>query len=226
MTAPAPWSNPTTPNLADYAAFLATVAFGDVDLNELLPAANGHVTAGTTTTLTDSAESWTPNEWQNCYLYDAAAGLIVPISSNTATQLTFAQQATAPSVGDAYIIVQPIVYTSLAVAQSIVNDALACAGIGTYVLAVYDLAADRLINYAPDQPNQTFFADLRKEFRLTSISLGAVSGASDQGTSASIVNPEWMRTMTIRDIQTLKTPFGRSYMGYAQAYGSTVWALA
>lgn len=226
MPAPAPWSNPTTPNLADYAAFLATVAFPDVDLNSLLPAGNGLVTGGTTTTLTDSTESWTTNEWQNCYVYDAVAPITAPIASNTPTELTFAVQPVAPGVGDPYLIVQPIVYTSLLVAQSIVNDALALAGTGTYVLAVYDLATDRLINFAPDQLGQTFFADLRKQFRLTSISLGAVSGASDQGTSASIVNPEWMRTMTIRDIQTLKTPFGRSYMGYAQAYGSTVWALA
>lgn len=226
MTAPAPWSNPTTPNLADYAAWLATAAFSGVDLNDFLPAASGQVTGGTTTTLVDSTEAWTANEWVNCYVYDANAGITVPVSSNTATALTFAAQPVAPAMGDAYLVVQPIVYTSLTVAQAIVNDTLSSAGTGTYVLAVYNLAADRLLNYAPDQPGQTFFEDLRNTFRLTSISVGAVAGASDQGTSASIVNPEWMRSMTMRDIQTLKTPFGREYMGFAQAYGPNVWALA
>lgn len=220
MSTPAPWSNPTTPNLADYFAFVGTQI---ENLLVNLPFATGTATAGTATTLTDSTQTWATGQWVNYYLDDETAGFVVPVSASTASVLTFATQANAAAADDTYLIVPPIVNTSFQVALSIVNDALSVAGTGTYVLAVYNLALDRLVNYAPDQAGQSYFQRLRAAFHLVSTSVGAVSSASDQGTSASIVNPDWMRNMTMRDIQTLKTPWGREYMGLAQAYGPTVW---
>ncbi len=222
MATPAPWSSPTTANLADYFAFVGTQI---EDLSVNLPFVASTATGGTLTTLTDTAQVWTPGQWVNSYLDDETAAFVVPISANSAASLTFASQLVSAAAGDTYIVVPPIVYTSFNVALSIVNDALASAGTGTYVLAVYNLAMDRLVNYAPDQSGQTYFAKLRSTFHLTSLSVGAVASASDQGTSASIANPEWMRSMTMRDIETLKTPWGRTYMGFAQAYGPTIWGL-
>ena len=223
MAAPAPWVNPLIPNLTDYLAFVVG-ELSNPSVN--LPYAAGAATSVTASSLTDTAQTWVAGQWVNCWLYDSTANVTVPITGNTTNTVTFATQTAPLNVADAYVIMQPIVYTSFTVAMAIVNDALAQATPATYVLAVYNLAMDRLVRFAPDQQNQTYFSGLRTQFNLVSTSVGAVASASDQGTSASIANPEWMRQMTMRDIQTLRTPWGREYMGFAQAWGPFVWGLS
>lgn len=117
-----------------------------------------------------------------------------------------------------------IIVTSLAIAQEIVNEQLACASPRMYTLAVYNLATDRLINYAPDVQNQTYFQDLRKDMKINQPSVGVVSSSSDESTSTTLLNPEQMKYFTLRDLQMLKTPYGREYMGLAQSVG-TIWGL-
>jgi hypothetical protein len=73
---------------------------------------SGTATAGTTTTLTDSGQSWTTNALVGMYVYliggtgsGQAAGYIV---SNTATQITIRQAwATAPDATSVYKVVSP-----------------------------------------------------------------------------------------------------------------------
>lgn len=117
-----------------------------------------------------------------------------------------------------------IIVMSLAIAQEIVNDQLACASARMYTLAVYNLATDRLINYAPDEQNQTYFRDLRKDMKINQPSVGVVSASSDESTSTTLLNPEQMKYFTLRDLQMLKTPYGREYLGLAQSVG-TLWGL-
>lgn len=96
-----------------------------------------------------------------------------------------------------------------------------------YTLAVYNLGMDRLVNYAQDQPGQDYFKKLRNDFKLTyAFAPGVLSATGDQGSSSSYLNPEWMSTITIMDIELMKTPWGRSYLGFAQSYGSTIWGLS
>lgn len=111
------------------------------------------------------------------------------------------------------------------VALEIVNETLACIGGTAYTLAVYNLATDRLINFMPDTGGQTFWFDLRKKYEINSVSLGVVSSTSDESTSMSQLNPEQMKMFTMADLQMLKTPYGRQYLGYAQSYG-TLWGLS
>lgn len=94
-----------------------------------------------------------------------------------------------------------------------------------YVQAVYCLATDRLFNWAPDVSGQHYFEDKRAMWGIFTLSVGVASSASDQGTSASMLNPEQMRLFTLQDLQTLKTPWGRQYMAYAQMYGRNLWGL-
>lgn len=119
----------------------------------------------------------------------------------------------------------PVIPMSLSIACETVNCTLMVVPT-LYTLAVYNLAADRLINYAPNQDTQTYFTDLRCKFRLNEVSVGVPSATADQGTSAGILNPEFMKTMTLLDLQTLKTPYGREYMSIALSYGPNVWGLS
>ena len=222
------WVNPVVPNLADYSAFLTSmlsVSAGQT-LNTFLPSASGTATASSSTTLTDSSQTWTDGQWVGSTLYDSTANLQVVVTANTANTLTFASQANPPAVGDAYIVVQPIVATSLSVAIGIVNQALNQANPGLYVLAVYNLATDRLMNFAPDQANQTYFSNLRDQYHLLDSKVGVVASGSDQGTSGAILNPEQLRRLTLENLQMLKTPFGRHYLGMAQAYGPNIIAMS
>ena len=118
----------------------------------------------------------------------------------------------------------PTITWALEIAQTIVNVQLNLVP-GIYTLAVYNLAGDNLVNYATDQPNQTHFADLRSQLGLSNFTAGVVSSTSDSGTSVSLATPEFMKTLTLSDLQNLKTPWGRNYLAFAQRYG-TAWGIS
>lgn len=99
-----------------------------------------------------------------------------------------------------------------------------------YATLVYNLAADFLINFAPDDPSapapyNTFWTDLRATLKINSPAFGIISSASDQGTSTSYMIPESLNNLTLADLQNLKTPYGRFYLGLAQSFGPSVWGL-
>lgn len=209
------------PNLTDYLTFLYQVV-GIPEDN--FPSVTGTAAAGSQTTLTDTAQAWTVNQWARSIVSDSTQGEMATVISNTSTTLTFAALSNPVLAGDGYLVGPQALLASFDVAMAIVNQILVCAPT-LYVLAVYNLGADRLINYAPDVAGQSYFKDLRRDFRLTQVSVGVPSAASDQGTATGILNPEFMKTMTLADLQTLKTPYGREYMGIALSVG-TLWGLS
>lgn len=144
----------------------------------------------------------------------------------------------------------PVIGVALAVALAIVNPSLATAGIPTldaagvalnpgasdiYTLAVYNLAGDNLINYAPDVPDApnvqgsdppaAYFANLRQKWNITGFVSGVISASNDESTGESLVVMEAAKNFTLSDLQNLKTPWGRTYLGFAQRYG-TLWGLS
>jgi hypothetical protein len=216
----------TTPNLADYVAFLLGVV--GIPATQF-PTVNGTASGGTTLSITDSTQSWTANQWVGYSLTDVTQGAefsyIVANDATTLTLNTSYPLGVAPVAGDAYLIAPAIAADTFSVAVDIVNDALSQAPGTLYALAVYNLGADRLLNYAVDAPGQTYFQDLRVSMKLMAVSVGVASSSNDQGTSVGILNPDALRDLTMMDLQTLKTPYGRAYMGFAQQYGPSLWGL-
>ena len=94
-----------------------------------------------------------------------------------------------------------------------------------YVIAVYNLGGDLLINYANDLTGQTYFAGLRQLFDISKFVPGVVTNTSDEYTSAGLVNPKAMENLTMMDLQNLKTPYGRRYLGIAQSFGP-IWGIS
>lgn len=102
-----------------------------------------------------------------------------------------------------------------------------------YALAVYNLGGSNLVNYAQDQAGQTppppnaatFWADLRGSFKISAFIAGVVSGAADQGTSETILTPDFMKTLTLANLQQLKDPWGRQYLSFVQGLGP-LWGLS
>ena len=120
---------------------------------------------------------------------------------------------------------------ALQVALLIVNQKINAASPAIYTLAVYNLAGDNLINYAqdlppfPDPPALPFWAALRKSYGSNNFVAGVVSSASDEGTSSSYDVIKTLETLTIGQLQNLKTPYGRQYLAFASQVG-TNWGLS
>ena len=99
-------------------------------------------------------------------------------------------------------------------------------GFSIYSLAVYNLAADNLVNYAQDQQGRTFFTDLRKELNLNGFVSGVVTASADESTSVSIVVQDAAKNFTLANLQQLKTPWGRAYLSLAQSAGPETWGIS
>ncbi len=147
----------------------------------------------------------------------------IPNATDFATMLTTEIGLTAGALTTAAIQVT----ASLAYAQCWVYKRLNCISNGIYLRAVYCLATDRLLNIGQDPTNNstTFFASLRTQFAITSFIAGVISSSSDESTSQSIAVAESLNTLTLPDLQNLKTPWGREYLGYAQQ-GAPIWGVS
>lgn len=104
------------------------------------------------------------------------------------------------------------------------NTVLTVSGVASldYVLAVYNCGGHILLAITPDQTGQTYFAGQRAAFDMLGVSNGMIAASSDQGTSNTFATPEGFKNLTVRDLDFMRTPWGRWYLGYAQDYGSIV----
>jgi hypothetical protein len=123
----------------------------------------------------------------------------------------------------------PYIELSYDLSLEIVNMYILCASPVVYTQAVYNLGADYLVQMAQDNPNltppdNTYWTDLRASLGINSFLPGLVNQAADQGTSAGLQLLASMENLTIADLQQLKTPWGRVYLGLAQSVGS-MWGI-
>lgn len=98
---------------------------------------------------------------------------------------------------------------------------------GPYAQAVYFFAGDRLINFARDLPGAPsymhsdpplpYFEFMRKALGINSFVGGVISASNDDTTGQSMVVPKQMEDLTFMDLQLLKTPYGRQYLGIASS---------
>ena len=94
-----------------------------------------------------------------------------------------------------------------------------------YPVAVNNLGFHFLVTFAKDQTGQSYFSDLQSQYGLDSFTPGVISSTADQSTSNSLLNPDFMRNLTMGDLQQAKTPWGRMYLSIAQNFGP-LWAMA
>ena len=67
---------------------------------------------------------------------------------------------------------------------------------------------------------------MRTKLGIAKFSPGVVSSQADAGTSTALLNPEFMKTLTMQNLQNLRDPWGRQYIAFAQSYGPTVFDLS
>lgn len=114
---------------------------------------------------------------------------------------------------------------ALSYAEEMTLTVLRCVGQDYYCFAVYCLGTSFLLNWCPDQPGQTYFAETRKDMNLTGFTPGVVNAAADQGTSDSLLAPAFLQGLTLQNLQALKDPFGRQWLQMSQESG-TLWGLS
>lgn len=73
--------------------------------------------------------------------------------------------------------------------------------------------------------SETYFATLRRQFGIGAFRAGVISASNDESTGESVLNPEFMKTLTLGNLQNLKTPWGRQYLAFAQDFGE-IWGLS
>lgn len=121
-------------------------------------------------------------------------------------------------------------------AKEIVNAAILDASPRLYLLAVYNLAGSNLLNYAQDPTGAPvyktidgvaykFFEYTRRSYNMLGFVSGVISAAADETTSESMVVPDAFKEFTVANLQQLKDPYGRAYLGIAQDYGPSAWGL-
>jgi hypothetical protein len=97
----------------------------------------------------------------------------------------------------------------------------------SYTLAVYNGATHILFAITPDQSGQVYFTNARGTggYGLVQPSTGLVVSSSDQGTSSSLAKPQWAEGLTVGQLEMFKTPWGRTFLTWNQAYGPTIVGL-
>src|ERR1035437_5092592 len=125
----------------------------------------------------------------------------------------------------------PVVGWAFALASSIANPDLRHVSsrvpglpqTNMYNEAVYSLAADIVMNFAQDQAGRSYLREKRAELDINKFQAGVVASTADSSTSTSLLNPEFMKTLTLANLQNMKTPWGRMYLAIAQSAGPTIW---
>lgn len=119
----------------------------------------------------------------------------------------------------------PYITYSYNYAVAITYDTLNLVAPGLYTFAVYNLGGDALLNWANDQPDQTFFSDIRKSLEINSFAAGVIASAADTGSSETLRVSKGFDNAMIGNLQEMKTPYGRAYLSIVQRAGP-VWGLS
>lgn len=133
---------------------------------------------------------------------------------------------TAPVVQYCYDFAIDWVYDLLGCVPTVTTG-----GWSLYARAVYNLAADTLINWAQDasgapiyKDNLPYWAWLRDQYGVNNFVAGVIQSTSDEGTSAGYVVPEAFKEFTMQNLGNLKTPYGRQYLSIVQSWGQ-IWGI-
>jgi hypothetical protein len=131
--------------------------------------------------------------------------------------------ATDPSVVFAFNFAVQWTYIGLVAVPGVMG------GLTMYQTAVYNFAADTLINIAEDpegspavpnsDPPMPFWAFTRKKYNILSFIPGIVQSSGDVSTNVGYMVPKSFDNYSVMDLQNLKTPFGRVYLSIAGAWG-------
>jgi hypothetical protein len=211
------FANPPQPNLADFNAFVLSQGVPSADLpsgtlTTVGIDTHGNLTAASTTgtIVAGMALVGSSIPANTCIAtWTGSAGTAVPVP-------TSAVEAASAAAWPPYLVWAFIGALGITlVPPSSMPPIL-------YVMAVYNYGMHKLLKIGQDQVGQTFFADQRANFKLLSFKAGPVGASADQATSQTLVTPDFLKGLTMGDLDLLLTPWGREYLDYSQQYGPNI----
>jgi hypothetical protein len=155
-------------------------------------------------------------------------GALAPWQTQTkpnVTDLTTFLQTIAGIPTSALPANSPYIPWALSYAEEKTLLVLYAIGQDYYCFAVYLLATSFLINWCPDQVGITYFQDLRKQWDINGFVGGIIQSTADASTSESMLMPKFLEGLTLDQLQLLKDPFGRQWLGMQQSLGA-VWGIS
>lgn len=213
------FTDPTTPNLADF----YSVAIGQgVPTADLPSGTLSTVTIDTSGSISALATSGTVQAGMilstplGTYLatWNTTSGTVSPVPTEPVSEASITVYS--PYVGWALNYAIQVALPGPQIGAGLSGFA------GQYILAVYNLALHQLLKIAQDQPNQSFFTQARAQYKIGTLIPGVVMASGDQATSETLVVPEFFKNLTLSELDLVKTPYGRDYLGYAQMYGPSI----
>jgi hypothetical protein len=211
------FTNPTQPNLADFNAFVVSQGVPSADLpsgtlTTVGIDTSGNLTAASTTgTIAAGMALVGSSIPANTYVstWTGSAGTAAPVPTSAVEAPSAA--AWSPYLAWAFIGALGVTLFPPSNMPPIL-----------YVMAVYNYGMHKLLKIGQDQPGQTFFTQQRATFKLLSFKAGPVGASADQATSQTLVTPDFLKGLTMGDLDLLLTPWGREYLDYSQQYGPNI----
>ncbi|NDU92422.1 MAG: hypothetical protein G3I10_07410 [Ferrovum sp.] len=212
------FTNPTTPNLADFASYVTEQGVPSADLP--------------TGTLTGVSVDTSGNLTATGFTGTVAVGMVLTGSGISAPLYLATWNGTnagtvTPAPAQALSIttatlLSPYLQWAFDAGVNLTLIPPADMPAILYVMACYQLAMHQLLKMAQDQTGQTFFTQQRTTYGLLSFSAGPVISSGDQGTHQTLAEPEFLKGLTVSTLDLLKTPWGRESMAYSQQYGENI----
>lgn len=211
------FSNPTVPNIADFSAFVLNQGVPSADLPSGTLTTVGISTSGVLT-----AASSTGTIAAGMVLVGTGIPQYTYVASWTGSSGTATPAPTSAVEAATATAYSPYLQWALTMAEGVTLVPPSCMPPIMYVTAVYNYGMHKLLKIGQDQPGQTFFSDQRANFKLLSFKAGPVGASADQATSQTLVTPDFLKGLTMGDLDLLLTPWGRDYLDYSQAYGPNI----
>lgn len=209
------FTNPTAPNLPDFSTFVLNQGVPSADLpsgtlTTVVIDASGNLTAASETG-TVAVGMALVGMGINTYIatWNGTSGTVSPVPSAAASASTASTYS-------------PYLAWAFTAAMGITLTPPPCMPAIEYVMAAYNYGMHKLLKIGQDQGGQTFFATQRAAFNLMSFKAGPVGASSDNGTSSTLVTPDFLKGLTMSDLDLLLTPWGREYLAYSQDYGPSI----
>lgn len=213
------FTNPTQPNIPDFSAFV---------LNQGVPPADLPTGTLTTVSISTSGTLTAASSTGTVAVGMVLVGAGIPANTyiatwnsgtNSGTVLPSPTAAVGAATATSY---SPYLAWALTGAVGVTLVPPSCMPPILYVTAAYNYGMHKLLKVAQDQPGQIFFSQQRTTFNLLSFKAGPVASSADQATSSTLVTPDFLKGLTIGDLDLLNTPWGREYLDYSQMYGPSI----
>lgn len=217
------WTNPQTPNPADFLTFVTAQGVPQADLPSGVLTGASIDTSGNLTATSDTGtvsagmalvlSTLVPYEYLLTWNGTTFTGTVSPVPQTAISDQTL----------DVYT---PQLLWAFQYAFDHCLSGNGCIPASTYVPALYNLGMHQLLKIGQDQGGQTFFADMRSQYKLLNFTGGVVTSASDQNTASTVTVPDLFKNLNLSNLDLLKTPWGREYMGYAMNFGPYIVGMS